>query len=169
MRIIVSDSSCLIDLRKASLLDAFQRLPYDILIPNTLFEDELLKFTPSQKQALIAGGLKVVDLPGARVIRARQIIQQAPRLSIHDGFAFVLAESHPGCILLTGDSHLRSLASTYGIEVHGLLWVLDEFHAHGLCAAAELVAALRTLEQDPTVRLPRRELMAFIRRFESAR
>jgi hypothetical protein len=36
VRIIVSDSSCLIDLRKASLLDVFLRLPYEIVIPNTL-------------------------------------------------------------------------------------------------------------------------------------
>ena len=43
MRIIVSDSSCLIDLRKVGLLDAFLKLPYEFLIPNTLFEDELLK------------------------------------------------------------------------------------------------------------------------------
>jgi len=44
MRIVVSDSSCLIDLKKASLLGVFLSLPYEILIPNTLFEDELLKF-----------------------------------------------------------------------------------------------------------------------------
>ncbi len=30
------DSSCLIDLRNASLLDAFVLLPYELLIPNTL-------------------------------------------------------------------------------------------------------------------------------------
>ena len=56
MRIVVSDSSCLIDLRKASLLDALVRLPYELLIPNTLFEDELLKFTAEQKRALLGGG-----------------------------------------------------------------------------------------------------------------
>ena len=49
MRIIVSDSSCLIDLRKASLLGAFVRLPYDILIPDALFEEELLRFTPAEE------------------------------------------------------------------------------------------------------------------------
>jgi hypothetical protein len=65
MRIVVSDSSCLIDLRKASLLDTFLRLPYEFLIPNTLFEEELLKFTAAQKKALIHSGLKVMDLPGA--------------------------------------------------------------------------------------------------------
>ena len=49
MRIVVSDSSCLIDLRKASLLDVFLRLPYEFLIPNTLFEEELLRFTDEEK------------------------------------------------------------------------------------------------------------------------
>jgi len=55
MRIVVSDSSCLIDLRKVSLLDAFLKLPYEILIANTLFEEELLKFTGVQKRALLRG------------------------------------------------------------------------------------------------------------------
>ena len=113
-RIVVSDSSCLIDLRKASLLDAFLRLPYEVLIPNILFEDELIKFTSKQKQSLIRAGLKVVDLPGERVQRARQLLIEAPKLSIHDGFAFVLAESEKGCILLTGDGHLRELAEGRG-------------------------------------------------------
>ncbi len=72
MRIIVSDSSCLIDLRKASLLSHFFKLPYEILIPNTLFEDELLKFTSAQRKMLIDGGLQVVDLPAKQVLRARR-------------------------------------------------------------------------------------------------
>ena len=102
MRIIISDTSCLIDLRKAALLAAFLRLPFEILIPNTLFEDELLSFTTDEKRALIKDGLKIVDLPGVQVSRARDVIRARPRLSIHDGFAFALAETHSGCILLTG-------------------------------------------------------------------
>ncbi|MBZ5506007.1 MAG: hypothetical protein LAO78_11020 [Acidobacteriia bacterium] len=167
MRIVVSDSSCIIDLRKASLLDVFLKLPYEILIPNTLFEEELLKFTEVQKRALIKGGLKVIDLPGERVLRAQQVIRTAPRLSVNDGFAFALAESYPGCILLTGDGYLRDLATTHKIEVHGLLWVVDEIHQHKLRAADILCAALRLLANDPAVRLPQRELAALIKRFEN--
>src|SRR5271157_2071993 len=98
MRIIVSDSSCLIDLRKGSLLEVFLRLPYEFVIPNTLFEEELLKFTDAQKQELIDGGLKIIDLSSERVLRAQEVVRAVPQLSIHDGFAFALAESHPGCI-----------------------------------------------------------------------
>jgi predicted nucleic acid-binding protein len=167
MRIIVSDSSCLIDLRKASLVDAFLKLPYEVLIPNTLFEDELLKFTAAEKRMLLRNGLKVVDVPGKGVLRAREVMRQAPRLSIHDGFAFAVAEDHDGCILVTGDRLLRALATDHGIEVHGALWIVDEIHRHRLSTPTALVAALQLFEQDPTVRLPRRDLLAAIRRYES--
>lgn len=99
------------------MLDSLLRLPYEFLIPNTLFEEELLKFTAAQKKALIRGGLKVVDLPGERVLRARAIVREFPKLSVNDGFAFALAEGCPGCILLSGDESLRTLAVERAMEV----------------------------------------------------
>jgi predicted nucleic acid-binding protein len=165
MRIVVSDSSCLIDLRKVSLLDALLRLPFEFLIPDTLFVDELLKFTAAQKKAMLRGGLKVIDLPGERVLRAQAVIRQAPRLSVNDGFAFALAESHPGCILLTGDGELRDLATRHQMEVHGVLWATEEIHGKQIETAKTLLAALKEFSVDPTVRLPKREVSASIKRF----
>lgn len=167
MRIVVSDSSCLIDLRKVSLLDALLKLPYEILIPNTLFEDELLKFSDAQKRALIRGGLKIVDLPGERVLRAQELIRAVPQLSVNDGFAFALAESHDGCILLTGDAHLRKLATKHKIEVHGILWTLDQIHVNRIKTSRVVYAALCALHGDPTVRLPKLELAAYIKRYKA--
>jgi predicted nucleic acid-binding protein len=167
MRIVVSDSSCLIDLRKVSLLDAFLRLPYEFLIPNTLFEEELLKFTAAQKNALVRGGLKVMDLPGERVLRAQQVMRRLPKISVHDGFAFALAESHPGSILLSGDGELRKLATEHQMEVHGVLWVIDEIHRCKLTTVATLRSALRLFSSDAAVRLPRRELAAYIKRYDA--
>jgi predicted nucleic acid-binding protein len=165
MRIVVSDSSCLIDLRKVSLLDALLRLPFEFLIPDTLFEDELLKFTAAQKKALLRGGLQVIDLPGERVLRAQAVIRQAPRLSVNDGFAFTLAESQADCILLTGDGELRELATRHQMEVHGVLWVIDEIHRNQIETAKTLLVALKAFSADPTLRLPKREVCASIKRF----
>ncbi|MBM3359301.1 MAG: hypothetical protein FJY54_16445 [Betaproteobacteria bacterium] len=165
LRIVVSDASCLIDLRKVSLLEAFLRLPYECLIPDTLFDEELLKFTEAQKKSLLRGGLKVVELPGPGVLRAREIVRDFPHLSIHDGFAFALAESRPGCILLTGDGPLRAFARRRKIEVHGVLWVIDELHDHRVSPMGSLHAALRTMASDPTVRLPVNELAAYLKRY----
>jgi hypothetical protein len=145
-------------------MDAFLGLPFEILIPNTLFEDELLKFTAAQKKGLLRAGLKVIDIPGPGVLRAREIIIENPYLSVHDGLAFVLAESHTGCILLTGDGRLRALAAKNSIDVHGVLWVVDQIHKNG-GSAAVCHRALLTLSTDPAVRLPQRELAAAIKRF----
>ena len=169
MRIVVSDSSCLIDLRKASLLDAFVGLPYELLIPNTLFDGELVKFTAAQKRALVRGGLQVVDLPGESVLRAVEVTRQLPRLSIHDGFAFVLAEQHVGCVLLSGDGALRAHAASCAIDVRGVLWVIDELHLHDLVPVKALLEALALLAEDDTVRLPAREVAAAIRRYQALR
>jgi len=117
MRIVVSDSSCLIDLRRVSLLDALLRLPCEFLIPNTLFEDELLKFTPVQKKALVRGGLQVIDLPGERVLRAQAVMRQAPRLSVHDGFAELTHRRIPRLFRRhTSVDIVLRLASRYGID-----------------------------------------------------
>jgi hypothetical protein len=150
-------------------MDAFLKLPYEILIPNTLFEEELLKFSEAQKRAMLRGGLKVIDLPGERVLRAQKVVRAAPQLSTHDGFAFALAENHPGCVLLTGDGYLRTLAAANKIEVHGLLWVVDQIHQNRLRTAKILCAALRLLAADPAVRLPRRDLTAYLKRYEGLR
>ncbi len=167
MRIVVSDSSCLIDLRKASLLDALVRLPYKLLIPNTLFEDELLRFTVAQKRALLRGGLQVIDLPGDRVMRAIEVSREVPRLSIHDSFAFALAEQHVGSILLSGDGALRSYATSRAIEVRGVLWIIDELHRHQIAPAKDILEALAGFFNDETVRLPKREIVARIRRYKA--
>jgi len=165
LRIVVSDSSCLIDLRKTGLLDVFLRLPYEWLIPDTLFEEELLKFSAAQKRSLLRGGLKPVELPGAGVERAREIAMQFPHLSIHDSLAFALAESRPGSVLLTGDGPLRAFARGRKIQVHGILWVVDELHAHKVSGTRILHAALQVLANDPTVRLPPHELAAYLKRY----
>jgi hypothetical protein len=164
MRIVISDGSYLTDLRNASLLDAFLRLPHEILVANTLWEDGVLMFTRSQRRALIRNGLKIADLPGERVLRVRQVVCAAPQLSIQSGFAFALAESSSGCTLLTDDAHLRALAKAHKIAVRGFLWIIDEIHQNGICTPTILHAALRVLGGDPAVamRLSQRQLARYL-------
>lgn len=166
MRIVVSDTSFLIDLRKVELLETLLRLPYEFLIPNTLFDQELVKFSAAQKKTLLRGGLKVIDLPGERVSRAQTVIREKPHLSVHDAFAFVLAESHKGCILLSGNEALRTFAVENAIEVHGILWLIDELFRNKLVSAAIARDALKSLAGDVSVRLPKREL-AYLKRYEA--
>jgi hypothetical protein len=78
-----------------------------------------------------------MDLSRDRVLRAQQVMRQVPKISVHDGFALALAEHHPGCILLSGDGELRKLALEHDMEVHGVLWIIDEIHRCKLTTVAK--------------------------------
>ena len=164
MRIVVSDTSCLIDLRKGGLLRAMFALPYRFAMPNTLFEDELLSLGNPEKGELLDLGLEVVDLPGEAVRRAGRYFNQNPRLTLNDCFALVMAERTLDCILLTGDGPLRRVAADMNIEVHGVLWATDEMEAHGVVALQALHDALRLFNDDDLVFLPKDEVQIRLRR-----
>jgi len=166
MRVIVSDSSCVIDLGKSGLVRAVLQLPYIFVMPDVLFEDELLSFGPVGKEELRALGLQVVELDPQGTSRAFEHFAQHQALAVHDCFALALAEQTANCILLTGDSALRRIASGIGIEVHGVLWTIDELERASLATARQLYDALCLLEQDSLVFLPKDELRQRIRRFQ---
>ena len=164
MRIIISDTTALIDLRKAALLEALLRLPYEVQVPDLLYEDELLSIPGTEKRALRRIGLKVVGLSGERIDRAIQLERAHPALRLYDCVSVALAEGTPGCILLSGDGGLKTLAERQSIEVHGVLWAFDEIHRHAAASVTILCAALTIWEEDATVWLPGPELRARHRR-----
>ena len=164
MPIVVSDTSCMIDLRKAGFLEALLQLPHDFIMPDTLFEDEWLCLSAAEKRALRDLGLEVRSLDGPAVARAGQYFNRHARLKLNDCFALVLAEEIGDCILLTGDGPLRGIAEGNGIEVHGVLWITDELETHGVMPLARLHAALRLVHEDDLVFLPEDELLRRIRR-----
>ena len=142
-------------------------LPYEIMMPDTLFEEELLKFSETEKTILLEGGMKVTELPGEGVLRAQEIESGFPALSIHDCFAFTLAERNPGCILLTGDNRLRNVATNHEIDVHGVLWAIDEMQVAETAPVPALITALEMFETEETVHIPLREIRNFIKRFRT--
>ncbi|MEM7530162.1 MAG: type II toxin-antitoxin system VapC family toxin [Pseudomonadota bacterium] len=157
MRIVISDTSCLIDLRKGGLLTGLLALPYQFAIPLPLFEDELLDMSVRDKDLLVKAGLEVWDLSGEQVDRSGAIQQQNRSLTINDCFAFVAAADVPRSILLTGDGPLRRFAAAQAVEVHGVLWVIDEMHAAAILPPHALYRALVIFDDDPTVWLPSTE------------
>lgn len=165
MRIIVSDTSCLIDLHKVELLLALLNLPYTFVIPHTLFEDELSGLSIEERNALVAAGLEVRELDSDGVIASQRHFNENPGLHLNDCFAMRMAEEIADAILMTGDATLREVATSLDIEVHGVLWVADELDTHQLVERATLQSAMRAFRDDPLVFLPLDELALRIRRF----
>ena len=154
----------MIDLKKAGLLDSLLQLPHGFVMPDALFEDEWHSLNQNERQRLRDLGLEVRILPGRLVERAALLFNRHARLKLNDCFALVLAEEIEDCILLTGDNPLRGVAEAIGIEVHGVLWIVDEMEVHGVLPPQALYDALRLLQEDDLVFLPADELLRRIRR-----
>ncbi len=154
MRVLVSDTSVLVDLERGSLLEASFRLPFQFAVPDLLYERELKGYGGDE---LIRLGLAVVELDGDGLTRALAYRQQAPALSVPDSFALALAQTREW-VLLTGDGALRQLATDEAVECHGVLWVLDEIHGAAVATAQALHDGLNTISGHPRCRLPRPEI-----------
>ncbi len=161
MRIIISDSSALIDLRKGLILELFLKLPFEFVIPDALIESELLSFTKKEIN-LLKKQMSVATLDGQDVEKAQSIVSAVPALSMIDGFALVVAEKYPGCILLTGDRRMRLKAEETNIECHGVLWIVEELAKMQSISSKILLSTLKTWRDDPYVRLPQSEIEGLI-------
>jgi predicted nucleic acid-binding protein len=152
--LLVSDTSVLIDLERGGLVEALFRLPFDVAVPDVMFEREI---KTSGGPDLLAMGLKVLALEPDGVALAQDYSSIERRLSLPDAMALALAKVG-GHVLLAGDASLRALAEREGVESHGVLWVLDQLEAEGVLANDELSASLTIISEHPRCRLPKEEI-----------
>jgi predicted nucleic acid-binding protein len=84
-----------------------------------------------------------------------QIRSSHKSLSIYDISAFVLAQDQR-IILLTGDETLRKFSESSGVEVHGILWILDEIIQNEIMSKPDAARALRQMMSHDSF-LPKKE------------
>lgn len=161
MPILVSDTSVLIDLERAQVLEDMFRLPFEFAVPDLLYARELAGDLGDQLMGL---GLRVEVLTPVELTRATTVHRQNARLSVPDTFAFAIAESR-GWTLLTGDGTLRELATAEQIDMHGVLWLFDKLADGNHVAFERLHDGLSTLFAHPRCRLPAHEVRRRLARF----
>lgn len=163
MKVLVSDTSALVDLERGSLLDATFRLPFEFAVPDLLYEREL-KHHGGER--LLERGMRIAALDGDGVTQALRYRRRRPALSLPDCFAPALAV-RSRWILLTGDAELRRLASAEGVDCHGVLWLMDELLHVAVASARQLHDGLEAISAHPRCRLPRGEVRARLTRYAS--
>lgn len=156
--VVVCDANILIHLQKGRILDAFGCLPHDCYIPGTIREDELSDFTASEWRVLDGSGMTTCELSDGHIRQAENLERKHTALSIYDCIVMTMAESHAGSVLLTGDDRLRKVAEARGLEVHGVLWIIDQPSMLEAFRSARLVDVLEVWRDDATVYLPDAEI-----------
>ena len=164
-RVLISDTSILVDLERGNLLEAAFRLQVDFAVPDLLFEQEL---KDTNGPELCDLGLLIQELDGQGVTRAFGYRDAEPLLSLADAFALSLAKEHD-TTLLTGDAALRKLAEQETVDCHGLLWLLDRmFEADGIVLPEQLVKGLTEIMAHERCRLPKKEVLVRLKRYAEA-
>ena len=161
MKVLVSDTSVLIDLERGNLLDCCFTLPFEFAVPDLLYRQELDGHGGAE---LVAKGLLVEELTGEELIVAQTTRGVRPRLSLPDAFAYSLA-SQRGWTLLTGDGELRALAQAQGLPFFGVLWVCDQLFETGVIETVLLADGLEAIGAHPRCRLPKAEIRIRIDRY----
>jgi hypothetical protein len=161
LAVLVSDTSVLIDLERGDLLEDLFRLPFEFAVPDLLFVRELAGDLGDRLTAL---GLRVEELSPAELTRATTVRRQRAHLSTLDTFAFAIAEARQW-ILLTGDGGLRDLATSVGLQMHGVLWIFDQLADGNHCELNRLRAGLTAISTHPRCRLPATEVRRRLTRF----
>jgi predicted nucleic acid-binding protein len=161
MRILVSDTSVLIDLERGSLLEAAFGLSCEFAVPDLLYRRELRDYNGPH---LMTMGLRVEELDSDGIVRAQSYRARKPVLSLPDAFALSLAKTHE-FLLLSGDKALRNLAKEEAVECRGVLWLLDRMNDEEAATMEQLFEGLKAIASHPRCRLPTREVNIRLARF----
>lgn len=139
-RVYISDTNIWIDFRHAGLLEHLFRLPFTLCSTDFV----LAELQDMQHDVLIGHGLLVERMDDAAMGRLFTLMATQNNSSLADVSCYLLAQD-TGRPLLTGDGRLRKQALRDGLEVFGVLWLLDQLVAHGVISAAQAGRGLQMM------------------------
>ncbi len=134
--VAIQDANILIDLMNVGLLELVAELPITYLVPDLV----VAELKDASQREVLQGAIKkgVVQhrgFDGTEMERIAAIYADESGISMPDCSCLYLAENED-CMLLTGDSALRSIAGRRQVRVHGALWLIDTAINRGLLSKA---------------------------------
>lgn len=158
--IAVSDTNIFIDLIEIGLIDDFFSLPWQIHTTDMVIHE--LKIT-AQKNIVVeyknSGSLHVKMYDAKDMValaRFYSLKSATTKVSIQDCSVWLYAQGE-GYTLLTGDAKLKNAALKSGVDVHGILYVIDKLVEHHLLSKINASKKLEELYMlNP--RLPKTEI-----------
>jgi len=156
MKLMINDANILIDLLKIDLLSLFFQLPFEFHIADMVLAevqeentDELIKFVTNDQLLVNSATFK-------ELLMINEFKTNNGNLSIPDCSCLYLAQKL-SATLLTGDGALRKTAIAMEVDVHGILWILDELLIEKKLSPTMAIKKLKLLTKN-NKRLPAAEI-----------
>lgn len=149
--LLVTDTNIWIDIDNGGFLFEVFQLPYKLISPDIA----VAELKHPGWQSLKEFGLEFVELEPKLVLELIQLQGVYTRLSLIDLASYLIARELKA-MLVTGDNHLKQMATQNGIIVHGIFWILEEMIRLEILAPKTAGEALRKIIEQGA-RLPAEE------------
>lgn len=167
-KIVVNDTNVFIDLFNVGLLEGFFSLPWEIHTT----EFVMLELTKEGRYDSVSqykdnGLLHIPVFDAVFMTEISKLFQQQinqTNLSLADCSVWYYAK-HNRYILLTGDRKLRNVSLIDGVEVHGIIYIIDQLVEEGILAKRLAISKIRQLGMS-NPRLPKDEIEKRIKIWE---
>jgi predicted nucleic acid-binding protein len=160
-KVVIKDACILIDLLDLDLLAQFYELNLTVIT-----RPEVLAEIQNQKDQIlpyIESGKLVID-DDDELESALAIIETNRGLSITDATVLVTARRLEA-VVLSSDKSLRNESNRQGLEVRGMLWILEELLNAAVLSLDEVLEKLR-LYPEVNDRAPRSEIASLVNRLQ---
>lgn len=155
MRLVVQDANIIIDLIDCEIFELFFQLGFEVVTTSLVLDE--ISDPPQKKRCQTVIGKKILhvhEISTLEYLRLQAL--DLPGLSVTDRSVLHLAQAREAS-LLTGDGKLRTVAGGVRVNVHGILWIIDQLVEKRLLPipkAYEKLSALKARNK----RLPQSEI-----------
>jgi len=158
MSIVITDANIFIDLDYMKLIDDFFSLGFEIHTTSPV----LMELTQELGLKLKRNELTVINID-------EEISERMGKLKFSKAFSYtdttILAIAYMNnYTLLTGEGLMRKWGEKNNVEVHGILYILDQFVLGGLRTSFAIADSLEKL-QLYNLWLPRKECSTYIKKW----
>jgi rRNA-processing protein FCF1 len=153
VKLHINDANILIDIVQLNLVDAFLSLGFELYTTDFVFAE----LETTQQQVLQSDKLKIITTDVDNLQAIFNLSEQHNGLSFEDCSVWYYAQQMNG-ILITGDGRLRTKAKASGIDVKGIIYIIEEIKMQNILdrqTCIEKMTALKALNN----RLPQTEII----------
>lgn len=152
MKLHINDANILMDIVKLDLTDVFLTLEFELYTTDFVFAEMEL----AQQEQLLSDRLIKIGASQEDMMAIFELSEQQAGLSYEDCSTWYFAKKMDG-ILVTGDGKLRKKASASGVEVRGMIYIIEQIKEQKLLSTANCLEKLRLLT-ELNDRLPMNEI-----------
>ena len=145
--IVVSDTTPLISLMKASRLELLATLFHEVLIPEAVFSELTAnpRFQAEADQIRKAPYIKVVSVSEQKAV---DVLRRSSGLDLGESEAIVFADDQKADVLLMDEAKGRKVAKAMGLYIMGTVGVLLFAFEKNVLTDSEVKKALEQLQQS---------------------